>query len=872
MPSDDSAKSRLTSARWARLSPLIDAVFELPPEERSSYVERVCADDPSLKVDLERFLAECEKGDSLIDRAVTERFAILLDDAPQDLPAILGDRFTIEREVGRGGMATVFLAHDRKHDRPVAVKVLKRELAASLGSARFLREIRTAARLQHPHVMPLHDSGEANGFLYYVMPYVQGESLRDRLTREGQLPLDEALRIARDVASALDYAHSNAIVHRDIKPENILLSGGHAMVMDFGIARAVSASAGEETITFPGLAVGTPAYMSPEQATAGRVVDGRSDVYALACVVYEMLAGHPPFLGTSAQEILARQSLDPVPSLRGSRPDLPGIVDRAVAKALAKAPADRYPTASAFVEACVGSDVDSVQDPHRRHWRRAAIVVVGVAALMFAAFKLFRRPVETAHTPAADVPPSIAVLAFKNIGRDSSSEALSDGISEEIAATIGRIPGLDVKAPRSSFSLKDKNLSIREMGKALGVRYLVDGSVQSYAHQLRVRVALLSASNDSTLWRNEYNRPLGDVFAVQDDIARAIASELRVQLEPSAAQGLSRVSTRNAQAHELYLRGRFFFQRRDSLSLRKAQEYFERAIAQDSTYALAYTGLSDTYSHSSVFGYAAPRTKMPQAKVYVDRALALDSTLVEAHSSRAFIATFYEWNWPVAAGEFAKATQIDRSYPSAHLWHAWLLMARDSVDASIREAETALTLEPFVVLTNTRLTSLLFYARRYDDALRQAQKTFELDSTFFQLSNERVRLLVELGRCDEAVALLTHTPSQTAAMLQGVRGYAFARCGHRADAVAELNRLVTERRAGKYISHYGLAVIYAGLGDNQAALTELGQAYKEREWTLFLLELEPAFDGLRNDTRFAQLVKNMGLNERGASPLRSSSM
>jgi serine/threonine-protein kinase len=707
MSSGNSGQSRLTSARWARLSPLIDAAFELSPEERSRYIETVCADDPDLRADLERLLAEFEKSDSLIDRAATERFALLLEDTAQDLPAILGDRFTIEREVGRGGMATVYLAHDRKHDRPVAVKVLKREIAASVGSARFLREIRTAARLQHPHIMPLHDSGEANGFLYYVMPYVQGESLRDRLAREAQLPLDDALHIAHDIADALDHAHANDIVHRDIKPENILLSGGHAIVMDFGISRAVSASAGEETITFPGLAVGTPAYMSPEQATAGRVIDGRADVYALACVVYEMLTGHPPFLGTTAQEILARQSLDPVPSLLASRPDLHGNVDRALAKALAKAPADRYSTAGAFVEACADSDVDGVQHEPGRHWLRAAIVLIGIAALAFASFKAMRSATNTPALQSAGTPPSIAVLTFKNIGNDSSSEALSEGISEEIASTIGRIPGLDVKAPRSSFSLKDRNLSVPEMGRALGVRYLVDGSVQSDARRLRVRVGLVSASNDSTLWRNEYDRPLGDVFAMQDDIARAIASELRVKLAPSAAQRLSRISTRSAEAHELYLRGRFFFQRRDSLSLRKAREYFERAITQDSTYALAYAGLSDTYSHSSVFGYATPHSSMPKAKIYVDRALALDSTLVEAHSSRAFIETFYEWDWPDAGREFAKAGQIDTSYPSSHLWHAWYLMAKDSATASIREAEVALAIEPFTVLTNTRLISLL---------------------------------------------------------------------------------------------------------------------------------------------------------------------
>src|SRR5213594_1191522 len=266
------------------------------------------------------------------------------------LQAALADRYAIEHELGRGGMATVYLAQDLKHRRLVAIKVLKPELAAALGPERFLREIETAARLNHPHILPLHDSGEAEGFLYYVMPYAEGESLRERLEREGQLPLDEALRIAREVASALSHAHSHDVVHRDIKPENILLSGGEAVVADFGIARAIVA-AGAEQLTDTGLAVGTPGYMSPEQATGAEHVDGRSDVYSLGCVLYEMLAGHPPFLGTTAQEILARHSLDPVPPLRTIRPELPQAVEHAVRKALAKSPADRFPGPAAFSEA-----------------------------------------------------------------------------------------------------------------------------------------------------------------------------------------------------------------------------------------------------------------------------------------------------------------------------------------------------------------------------------------------------------------------------------------------------------------------------------------------------------------------------------------
>ncbi|HVD62183.1 MAG TPA: serine/threonine-protein kinase, partial [Gemmatimonadaceae bacterium] len=342
----------MTPERWARIAPLIDDALELDTNERLAYVESVSEGDPELRADLTRLISKSEAGASLLDRAAAERFALLLAEADEQMPRMIGDRFVVVREIGRGGMATVLLAHDQKHDRPVAVKVLRRDVAASIGAERFLREIRTAARLQHPHIMPLHDSGEADGLVYYVMPFAPGETLRERLAREHQLPLEDALHIARDVAGALDHAHRNEIVHRDVKPENIFLSDGHALVMDFGIARAISGSRDEDTITVPGLAIGTPAYMSPEQATAGSHLDGRTDIYALGCVVYEMLAGHAPFMGTTSREVLARHALDPVPPLRRSRPEVPDSTARAVEKALAKAPADRFRTATEFVDAC----------------------------------------------------------------------------------------------------------------------------------------------------------------------------------------------------------------------------------------------------------------------------------------------------------------------------------------------------------------------------------------------------------------------------------------------------------------------------------------------------------------------------------------
>lgn len=845
----------LTAERWARIAPHIDALLDLPLEERAAYMHRVSGDDLQMRGDLERLLAETRRGDSLIDRAATERFSLLLEDN-RDLPPVLGDRYDVKDEIGRGGMALVFLGHDRKHDRPVAIKVLRPEVGASVGHDRFLREIQTAARLQHPHIMPLHDSGEADGRLYYVMPYSRGETLRERLDRERQLPLDDALRLSREIADALDHAHSEGIVHRDIKPENIFVSGGHALVMDFGIARAVSPTTGETQITLGGFAIGTPSYMSPEQGAGQQGIDGRADVYALGCVLYEMLSGHPPFMGGTLQEILAQHAIAPVPSIRTSRPDIPENVERAITRSLAKSPADRFASATDFLDACSRRDSEPSETPvSERRWRIPA-AIVSLAAALIAVWMLW--PATGVTRTASSAIPSVAVLAFKNIGGDSGNTALSEGISEEIASTIGRIPGLNVKAPRSSFSLRGKDLSIQEIGNALNVKYLVDGSLQQSENRLRVRVALLAAGNDSTVWATEYDRPVGDVFAIQDEIARSIANELSVKLAPATSANLSRSTTANAAAHEAYLRGRFFFEKRDSVSLRKAKEYFEQAIARDPSYALAYTGLGDTYSHSAVFGYTTPRASMPTAIRYVDRAIALDSTLADAHASRGFIATFYEWDWPLARREFARAIALDQQNASAQLWRAWYFLAMDSVDATVRAGRAALAIEPFSLLVNTRMVSFLYFTHNYKAALQQAQKTLELDSTYMHINIERARVLAYLNKCDDAMLAISRAPRvQLGPMHQAIRATVYGKCGLRTEASAELNRLASEAKDGVIVSHYAWAAAHAALGNKDLAFKELEAAYEERAWSMALLNHEPLFDGLRDDPRFARLTKKV---------------
>jgi serine/threonine protein kinase len=408
------------------------------------------------------------------------------------LRGVFADRYTIDRELGRGGMAVVFLAQDQKHHRKVAIKVLEPELAAALGRERFLREIETAAGLNHPHILPLHDSGEADGFLYYVIPYVEGESLRERLDRERQLALEDAIQIAREVADALSYAHGHNILHRDIKPGNILLSAGHALVCDFGIARAITATGGGQ-LTEVGALVGTLAYMSPEQIDGSQYIDGRADIYSLGCVLFEMLVGEPPFRGSTLTAVIMGQLSSPAPSPRLFRELVPEAVDAAARKAMASLPADRFSTAAQFAEA-LGTP----------------------------------RPSEP--TPAAVPDRSIAVLPFKNQSSDPESEYFSDGIAEEIINALAQLPGLQVAARTSSFAFKGKGAEIAEVGAKLKVATVLDGSVRKAGNRVRITAQLVNVSDGYHLWSERYDNELDDVFAIQDHIARAIAQRFEVML------------------------------------------------------------------------------------------------------------------------------------------------------------------------------------------------------------------------------------------------------------------------------------------------------------------------------------------------------
>ncbi|NNG17586.1 MAG: protein kinase, partial [Gemmatimonadales bacterium] len=480
------------------------------------------------------------------------------------LKVALSGRYTIERTIGSGGMATVYQAEDLKHHRKVAIKVLRAELAAEVGAERFLREIEIAAQLQHPHILPLYDSGHDGGFLYYVMPFVPAGSLRDLMDREVRLPIEVAVRIARAVALALDYAHRRDVVHRDIKPENILLSEDQPVIADFGIAKATSAAGdGEVALTEGGLAVGTPAYMSPEQATAERKLDGRTDLYGLACVLYESLVGEPPFAGVNVRSTMALHATQPAPSLRSKRPDVPMQIDQVIAKAMAKEPSDRYGTSLEFAEAL-------------------AAPASGTAALR--------------GLGDVGVQRAVAVLPFVNTSSDPDNEYFSDGITDELINALAKVDRLQVASRTSAFALKGSGRDVREIGAMLNVAVVLEGTVRKAGDQLRITAQLTNVADGRHLWSERYDRELRDVFQVQDEIARTIVATLRRTLVGDVGEPVPKRYTENLAAYNHYLRGRYHWNRRGVDGLGEAVKHFELAIEEDTGYALAHTGLADSYA------------------------------------------------------------------------------------------------------------------------------------------------------------------------------------------------------------------------------------------------------------------------------------
>ena len=713
------------------------------------------------------------------------------------LRTALADRYMFDREVGRGGMATVYLAQDQKHDRPVAIKVLHPYLAVNLGPERFLREIQIAAQLQHPHIVPLYDSGQAGDLLYYVMPYVEGESLRQRLAREQRLPVEDALHLGRSVAAALDYAHRHGVVHRDIKPENVMLHEGEAVVTDFGIAKAVTAAAAS-TLTQTGATVGTPAYMSPEQAAGAAELDGRSDVYSLGCVVYEMLSGRTPFTGPTAQAIIAQCFTEPPPPLRGARGDLPEWLEPVVMKSLAKDAGDRFATAAQFSQALKQPGASTP-------------------------------PGMTTTTAAAATTKSIAVLPFVNMSADPENEYFTDGIAEEIINALTKIQALRVASRTSSFAFKGKNQDIRKVGEQLNVTTVLEGSVRKAGTRLRVTAQLVNVTDGYHLWSERYDRELQDVFAIQDEIAGNIVRALRVVLSDAEKRAIEKAPTANVQAYDYYLRGRQFFHQFRRTGMQFARRMFERAIEVDPEYAIAYAGVADCCSFLYMY-WDGSNANLEGAESASRKALALDPELAEAHASRGFAVSLSR-QYEEARREFETAIRLDPKLYEAHYFYARACFQEGKLEEAVRHYQDASRVRPEDYQALVLMSAPLKALGREADSLATLRRGLEVAERHLELNPDDARALylgagamVQLGERE--------------------RGLDWTR---RAYAIDSEDPGVL----------YNVACSYAQMDKHDEAMTCLEKAvqngFGHREW----FENDSDLDSLRDDPRFQTLLKRL---------------
>jgi serine/threonine protein kinase/Tfp pilus assembly protein PilF len=623
------------------------------------------------------------------------------------LESALVSRYRLDRELGRGGMATVYLATDLRHDRRVALKVLHPELSSALGPDRFLREIKLVARLNHPHIIPLFDSGDAGGHLYYVMPVVEGETLRDRLLRDGQIPVAESLQIVRGIASALDYAHRQNIVHRDIKPENVMLQDGEALVMDFGIAKALSA-ASPDTLTQTGMVIGTPAYVSPEQAAGEPVIDGRSDQYSLACVLYEMVSGRKPFIGATAQQVLSKRFSDPVPSLRAVRNDTTEEVEVAVTRALSKDASDRYGTTMDFAKALVATHLSTPDG--------SPIGGVGASGGK-----------------------SIAVMPFTNMSSDPEGDFFADGIADEIITALSKIKALKVSSRTSSFSFKGKNDDIREIGRRLQVGTILEGSVRKAGKRLRLTAQLVNAENNEQLWAERFDRELEDVFQIQDEIAQSIVAALRVVLSDDEKRAIEQVHSPNVEAYGFYLRGRQYFHQHRRKSHEYARQMFERAIELDPEYALAHAGVADCCSFLYQYFDASPGN-LKRADAASSRALELAPGLAEAHASRGLAVSLSE-RFAEADVEFETAMKLDpKSFEAAYFYGRSCVAQGRNEDAA-RWFERAIAVRPDDYASIALLAGVYESLGEHDKSIQSSRRAYDTARKHLELTPDDPRAL-----------------------------------------------------------------------------------------------------------------------------------
>jgi serine/threonine protein kinase/Tol biopolymer transport system component/tetratricopeptide (TPR) repeat protein len=864
----------MTPERWQHIKALLQGALERKPVERSSFLNEACSNDPSLRGEVESLIASYERAGGFIESPAFEVMAESLANDAMAIGSSLGPYKIIER-LGAGGMGEVYLAEDTRLGRKVAVKVLPAHFTRNNERVRrFQQEARAASALNHPNIITIYEIGQVESHHFIATEFIEGETVRQHMAR-AQVKMSEALEIAIQAASALCAAHEAGIVHRDIKPENIMLRVDHIVkVLDFGLAKlterkAITSESPTLVDTAQGMVMGTAFYMSPEQAR-GFAVDARTDIWSLAVVLYEMLAGRPPFEGQTGSDVIV-SILDREPiTLAKHSPDIPAELDWIVNKALRKDREERYQTTRdlltdlkglkrklEFEEELERSVAPSITgETSAKSSRRAK---VGTAGKRERASSGSTPAVARKRRAAAKAIDALAVLPLTNASPDPHLEYLSDGITESIINSLSQLPRLRVMARSSVFRYKGRDVAPQEIGRELGVRAVLTGRVLQIGERLVVAAELVDTTDETQLWGKHYNRDLSDIFEVQEEIAHEITEALRLRLTGKEQKRLVKRYTENTEAYQLYLKGRHFFNKRSVEGYRTAIEYYQQAIGIDPNYALAYAGLADCYANSSV-AEISPKDAILKAKAAAAKALEIDDKLAEAHNASAHVKVNLDWDWSGAEREFKLALELNPNYAEAHHRYSHYLVAMGRFEESLTESFHGLELDPLDLTMNTHLGWHYLMARQDDEAIEQLKRTLELDKSFINARLYLARAYERKGMLLEAITEIqkardVYGQSQIAS---GLLGHAHAMAGQRNEALKIVEEL-SEQSKREHVWPYNIAVIYVGLGERDEALQWLEKAYLEHSDDLIYLKVDPIFDPLRSDPRFKDLLRRVGL-------------
>jgi serine/threonine-protein kinase len=846
-------------AAWTSLGPLLDMVLDASPDQRAGVVAQLTAGNPQLRSALAQLVAECEREAPMLDGAAHERFPDLAASISEPaLPELLGERYRIGRELGRGGMACVYLAHDLKHGRDVAIKVIRPELAVSLGHDRFLREIEIAARLRHPNIVPLYDSGEAEGALYFVMPYEEGPSLRAQLDRGGRLAIADALGVLRDIARALMYAHEHGVVHRDVKPDNVMLSGGAAVVTDFGIAKAVTAALTEPsatTITQTGSAIGTPAYMSPEQATGDPATDHRTDIYAFGCLAFELLTGRPPFESESIHQVVAAHLTTRPEPIGSLRPEVPAGLEALIARCLEKDPGARPQSAREILAELDGARpsgpmpvVARPEAGRARRFRAVAAAGAGAIVLAVAAFLL-----RDSRHPG---PLTLAVLPFSNTDNDSSQAFVGEGLAEEVATELARVPGILIKSRSGARAYRgDLTVDVVEAGQRLKADYLLTAVVREDQGRWIVSADLARAADAASVWSENFNLGPDQHIGASRQIAASLTRELQRQFPrevgpPPAVAGDRRTS--NDEAYRLLLRGQERLRRRGQ-SVSESAELFRAALQLDSLYAPAYSGLSMALALYPHFEGTPPRAVRTEVEQAAARALALDSTLPHPHIALGITRQFF-LEWDSAAVHFEAAVRLDPHDVEARVQYARHLLFRGRTRDGLRQLLAVRNEDPASALLLSWISYAYYLEGNLDSALVESRRAMDNDSLNYTTLALGTIVRIGAGRKSEAWDII-----RRAGQMVVHHTWVLAKSG---DTAAARTRMAAEdaEHPQPSLAHTRRALGHLGLGDTAAALTSLERATEAGEiWTSLQPVTDRLYDDLRLSPRFQALLRRVGL-------------